>query len=236
MNDLEDRLRATLRKAADVVPPSQHARADLERRLSRRRPSRGLVLAVAVAAAVIAGVAVPVALNQDSGSPGGRAATMSAMGGGLPGPVVLGEYTKDGVRWSEVLTVELEEDNGKEKELVCIRSIAPGQPNSGSGGCQEVPSSWPDGPYNGALSGQRGWVSSGRSSSLDLPNLWVTIAAPQVATLEFRLTDGTPVPARMVAETSDVKAFVAETEGGVIKQRGYTAKDAAGNLLEAVGI
>lgn len=236
MNDLEDRLRATLHDRADSVPPSRHAQADLERRITRR--GRGLVLAAAAAAAVIAGVAIPVALNQDGGSPGGRAATTNSTGPTsryLAGPVVIGEFTRDGVRWSYVLTVETGAQPGMDGvELVCTRQVVPDRPDLGGGGCLRVPQSWPEPYYLGAPEGTTGWVGATHSMNESLPNVFTTIAAPQVATLEFRRVDGTLVRAELKAETPGVKVFVVEMVGGVGESRGHIAKDAAGNVLEAV--
>lgn len=67
MPDIEDRLRATLATLADEVPGSTGARAELDRRLTARRRTRGRtpILAAAAAAVVIAGVAVPIALDQE---------------------------------------------------------------------------------------------------------------------------------------------------------------------------
>lgn len=233
MNDLEDRLRTILHDRADSVPPSQHARADLERRIARR--GRGLVLAAAAAAAVVAGVAIPVALNQNSGPPGGRTATTSTNDPSSPylaGPVVLGEFTRDGVRWSRVLTVEAGDEAGL--ELVCTRQVAPDQPDSGGGGCLEAPRSWPEPHYNGAPEDSSGWVGGSYSSADTLSDQFIAMAAPQVATLEFRRTDNTFVQGELKIETPGVKVFLVNIEGGVTETRGHVAKDAAGNVLESV--
>lgn len=66
MPDLENRLRASLTILADEVPSSLDARAELDRRLAVRRRTHGRaqVLAAAAAVVVVAGVAVPIALNQ----------------------------------------------------------------------------------------------------------------------------------------------------------------------------
>jgi hypothetical protein len=236
MNDLEDRLRATLHQAADTVPPSPHARAGFERRLGQRR-GRGLVLAAAAAVVVIAGVAVPVALNQDDGPTGGRTATAPPTTSPATTPSgdltlsVLDEFTEGGVRWQAVLTVVPARDGG---EQVCVGKVGPDGEEPSSPECERVPATWPvdfgpdSGPGMVVLT--RSVLGGDALYSGPLPNLLLFITAPQVTDLEVREAYGAPVRVDEVAKAAGATVYVAyfpETHAGF----GYTAKDAAGNVL-----
>jgi hypothetical protein len=231
VNDIESRLRATLHDLADTVPPSGNPRADLEQRLASR--SRRPVLVVAAVAAVVAAVAVPVILGRHGDLVGGPTDTTSPSPTAdfVPRSTVIGEFDKDGVHGQLVLTIE-KWDNGH--EMVCEKGIAPGHPDAGTGGCSQVPARWPEGTYAGAPPGVKGWVSGDASISSVLPNQWVIMAAPRVASLSVRREDGSWVPAELVAESPRVKAFLAEIEGGYERSYGYVAKDAGGEVLEQV--
>jgi hypothetical protein len=229
MNDLDDRMRSRLEDLADEVPSSPHARADLDRRLARRRTRRS-TLAVAAAAVVVAvGVAIPVALNQADEPGGQRAATATTQTPTTSVPtgsvsLILGSFTEDGVEKNAALVLQGEDQ-------WCVVAVVNKEPPVlWRDDCEPVPT-WP----------QRESQSLVRTSSVlgdgtlyggPLPNLLLFVTAPNVETLEVSAGDGEPVSVDVVVSRLDAKFFLAEfsaTPAGF----GYTAKDAAGNVLES---
>ncbi|HEX6359700.1 hypothetical protein [Actinophytocola sp.] len=228
MNDLEDRLRATLREAADTLPPTPGARAEFERRRGR---GRGVLLAAAAAAVVIAGVAVPVALSGNDAPAGHRAATGTTSprfeeNNAKDSVNILGTFTEDGITKVAVLTVV--------DDKWCVLEALPKEPIPMSRDCEPVPT-WPV-PEPPTSQGGRvvteAVLSGGTLYGGPLPNLMLFITAPEVETLEVSAGSGGLVHLRKVLERPDATFILAdfpETYAGF----GYTAKDAAGNVLES---
>jgi hypothetical protein len=236
MNDLDDRLRATLHQLADAVPPSPHPRADLERRLVRR-PARRSLLIAAAAAVVVAAVAVPVALSrQDSPSPQRVAtappstsesseSTAPKPGDMLAGPVELGRFVENGATRVVVLTVRVDE-LGREEWCVANVDEASPKDSTGSGGDCAVVDGWPTQSPPGGLVLTRGVLSQGNV----LPSRLLFVTTPQATTLEVQNGAGQPVQVRQVAATAGARYYLVDF-GGTSGGFGYTAKDAAGNVL-----
>jgi hypothetical protein len=228
MNDIEDRLRTALHDLADGLPASQHARADLDRRLARGT-GRGRVLAIAAAAAVVAAVTVPVVLSQDGDPANGRAATSappltsaSPLSEYISQP--LGSFTdENGVRTSAMLSVGFRGAG----ENWCV-SAAVGEVDVSNVPCEPMPT-WPTEHNSLVLS--RGVLSGGVLFSGPLPNLLLFVTAPQVAELEVREAHGQPVPVRRLVMTTGATFFLAEFPESY-SGFGYTAKDADGNVVE----
>jgi hypothetical protein len=232
MNDLDDRLRTTLHQLADTVPASQHARADLDRRLVSRGRRRPLLVAAA-AAVVIAGVAVPVALNQSGGPSRGSTATrptsvtQSSNPPSLPGNAhVLGSFDENGIHKSVALTV----DKGNPGDTWCaIEVVSQGQKASREPDCYMVPLSWSDPP--GSFVFTYGLFNVDVIYSGPVPNLLVFVTAPAVASLEVGDGAGGQVPVRQIVARPGATFYLAEFPDTPAGFR-YTARDAAGNMLE----
>jgi len=240
MNDIEDRLRTGLHDLADTVPPSQDARADLEHRLTRR--GRRPLLVAAAAAVVVAAVVVPVALTQ-SGDPGSdhvatpppsttappwQTTTSELPNGDLTGPIELVRFDDNGVNVAAVLSVTAMTDG----EHWCVELDGPaGYDASKNGYCDIVPS-WPASNPPGNVVLTHALLGDGQTLySGPTPNLMLFITSPQVVSLEVREGYGQPVTVKQVAKTPSATFYLAdfpETPAGF----GYTAKDAAGNVLE----
>ncbi|TDV50771.1 hypothetical protein [Actinophytocola oryzae] len=227
MNDLEDRLRTTLHDRADTLPPTRHARAMLDRRLTERGGHRPLLVVAAVVAVVVVGIAVPLALTGRSGrvaSPPGPTTTRVQESGPPTGEVELGRFTDHGVEKKAVLTVTAQADG----EHYCLDAL-PSDENPVAGYCGIVPS-WPTPQPPGSLVLTRpvlGDVLYGGP----LPKLMLFVTAPQVTDLEVREAYGRPVEVRQVTRTPGAAYYLAEfpeTYAGL----GYTARDSAGNVLE----
>lgn len=231
MNDLEDRLRSTLHNMANDVPASQHARADLDRRLAGRGRRRPLLVAAAAAVVVAAGVAVPVALNRGDGPSGQGVATQptsvtqTSTTSPLPSSLhVIGSFEEDGVHKSVALSV----DEGNPGDTWCAVEVVPrGQKASREPNCFMVPISWPERsfvlPYG--LFNEDDLPNSG-----PVPNLMVFVTSPQVTTLEVSAGTGGSVSVTKVVARPGATFYVA-TFPGTSDGWAYTAKDAAGNVL-----
>jgi hypothetical protein len=241
MNDLENRLRDRLHDLADTVPPSPHACADLDRRITRRTTRRPM-LATAAAAVVLAGVLVPVALSQSGDQAPRRGATprpsatdtwsptttTKLPNGDLTGWIELGRFDHDGVEMAAVLEVTAMTDG----EHWCVDvDYPPGYSATLPGYCDIVPT-WPAENPPDALVLTHAVLSDGQALYSDpTPNLMLFITSPQVTSLEVREAYGKPVTVTQVAKTPGAAFYLAdfpETHAGF----GYTAKDAAGNVLE----
>lgn len=238
MNDLEDRLRSGLRDLADTVPPSQHARADLERRLTHR--GRRPVLVAAAAAAVVTAVAIPVMLNQDGDpvrppvatNPVTTSPPASATTGEdttyLVEPVKLGSFNEDGRLIFVWLSVERDGAAGKwcvgRDHYVETQEVEP---------CTSVPT-WPFGPNGGHLVLGRELLGDDNPvrDTGPVPDLMLFVTAPQVTRLDVGRHDGAPVSVREVARTEGAAFFLADFDGPKGGKR-YTAWDANGNVLES---
>lgn len=228
MNDLEDRLRATLGDLADGVPPSPHPRADLDRRLTRHRTKRSTFAIAAAAAVVVAGVVIPVAINGGGGEPDGQRAaatptTLTPATGSKLGDnkVLIAEYTEDGIEKSFWLVPE--------GDRFCVVQHLTGQPSTPDE-CHAVPT-WPQ-QEPMTLVHSFSVFDPGISSSGPLSRMLLFVTAPNVETLE--VTDGTGYQAgvsRLVQQPNAtfLMAVFGESSAGF----GYTAKDAAGNVLES---
>jgi hypothetical protein len=229
MNHLDDRLRTTLDELAGTVPPSPHARADLERRLARggrRRP----LLAVAAAAVVVAAVTVSVALNRQSShvatGPGAGVTTTTVLPGGeLTGPIELGRFTNDGIEKKAVLVVTAQNDG----QHWCV-DVQPGGPVFPLVGFCDIVRGWPDSAEEGSLMQTQSVLGSGPDNEGPLPNLLLFVTSPKIATLEVSAGDGRPVTVDRLAMTPEAGFYLADF-GGTSAGFGYTAKDAAGNVL-----
>ncbi|MFI7677117.1 hypothetical protein [Actinophytocola sp. NPDC049390] len=222
MNDLEDRLRTGLGELADTVPPSPHARADLDRRLAGG-PRRRVPLIAAAAAVVVAAVAVPVAVS--GGGPGSApvatgptTAEPGSSTGYLVGPVELGRFGDH----SAVLYVR---EKGRGEEM-CIAEQGPEGPPVPRM-CEQVPPTWPA-PMGFVL--DYSVLGGDVPDSGPLPHLMLFVVAPQVHELEVRAALGEPVPLDLVAEVRGARFLLADF-GGSKQGFGYTAKDANGTVL-----
>jgi hypothetical protein len=231
MNDLDDRMRTCLEDLADEVPSSPHARADLDRRLASRRTRRSTLAVAAAAAVVLAGVAIPVALNQADEPGGQRAATTATTptpSTGVPGfsadVLPLGSFTEDGVEKEAALVLQGDDQ-------WCVVAVVEKEPPVlWRDDCEPVPT-WPQQEPQ-SLVRTSSVLGDGTLYGGPLPNLLLFVTAPNVETLEVSAGDGEPVSVRVVAPRPDVRFFLAEfpaTPAGF----GYTAKDAAGNVLES---
>jgi hypothetical protein len=228
MNDLDDRLRTTLGDLADGVPSSPHARADLDRRLARRRTGRSTLAVAAAAVVVAAGVVIPVALNQADEPGGQRASTATtqtpptSVPPGSVGLLILGSFTEGGVEKSAALVLQ--------DDQWCVAAMENVIPVPLQENCEPVPT-WPQ-QESQSLVRTSSVLGDGTLYGGPLPNLLLFVTAPNVETLEVSAGDGEPVSVRVMASRLDAKFFLAEfsaTPAGF----GYTAKDAAGNVLES---
>jgi hypothetical protein len=242
MNDVEDRLRTELHELADTVPPSQHARADLRRRIVRRRTRRSTLAVVAAAVVVVAGVAIPVTLNQDkepvnhSGSTT-RPATSLISQPGISGfitydiaPIVLGRFTEDGVENQVRLFIGRFPD---ETAGFCVGVMPPVRTRPEYDvKCEREPT-WPTSNPPGHVVSTHALLDVGPPLySGPTPNLMLFITSPQVTSLEVTEGGGRPVTVKQVTKTQGATYYLAdfpETPAGF----GYVARDAAGNILES---
>lgn len=244
MMDLEDRVRNTLHDLADTMPASRHARADFERRLANRRRGRGPVLAIAAAAAVVAGVAIPVALNRDTNHQVGTATTTpsapTSQATGGPGagteadPFVIATVTDSGVEKAALLWVA--EGSGGQQMCWQLRpvdendSASPPAPE-----CDPVPATWPNGPHGGQHVLTTGVLSSyiEGTGPVALRNLMVFVTAPNITRLDVRAGDGRVVENRNAFRLANGVTFSVADFGELPWGFGWTAWDAQGNVVES---
>lgn len=224
MNDLEHRLRAGLHELADTLPPSEDARADLQRRLARPNRRKPVFVATAAAVAIVA-VAVPVVLNQRADPVVTPPATSTSAPLVERAPIVLGRFDENGVDKALLLMVT---SDGKGWCVAVSAPDADPKPHM----CWGVPT-WQSesvpGRYVLAMSVEE---SAPGMFPAQLPDLVLFVAAPQVATLKARHKDGSLVTVRELARTSSATFFLADRDGDTHRLR-YTARDREGNLVEA---
>jgi hypothetical protein len=242
MTDLENRVRYALHTLADTVPPSPDPRADLERRLGRRRPGRGQALVAVAAAAVVvavAGVAIPLATHRDpverSAAPPGDGLVWSSDYGWLDaeaGPDVLGTFERDGETVDAVAWMRGGELCVGEGHHVAVGGTSGQTPAALVGvTCDPVPAVWPGGPTN-SLVVTRSVLGEGAIHSGPVPGLLLFLTAPQVTTLEVRSGDGSRVTTRELDSVEGMRLFLADF-GAPPWGFGYTATDARGTVLES---
>lgn len=241
MNDLEKRLRYTLHELADTVPPSTNAKADFQRRLAGPGGTRRPALMVAAAAAVIMGVAIPVAVLRDSPAP---PATEEKDVDGLVwsqdydwldadgGPYVIGDFTRN----SEVVDVVVWVRGGElctaEGHHVGVGGATDRIPAAVVGtSCVDVPV-WPTGPGPGSYVVSRAVLSTGAPDSGPVPGLMLFLTSPEVEALEVTRGDGTFVTPERYETLGGVSLYVADFASST-QGFGYTAKDHAGQVLES---
>lgn len=251
MMDLEKRVRSTLHTLADSVPPSTDPRADLERRLAVRRPGRGLgrrrpvtrptLLAAAAAVVVIAvaGVVIPLATHRD---PVERPATPP--GDGLvwssdyawvdaeTGPHVLGTFERDGETVDAVAWLRGGELCVGEGHHVAVGSSGQAPAALVGVSCEQLPTAWPTGSGPGSMVVTRPVLGGEAIHSGPVPGLLLFLTAPQVATLDVRSGDGSPVAVRGLGAAGGSRLFLADF-GAAPWGFGYTAKDSEGGVVES---
>jgi hypothetical protein len=231
MMAIEDRTRDTLHEMADSVPQSQHPRADFERRLAHRRATRWRMPALATAAAalvVVAGVAVPLAMNRPDDARGQRPAASTPARANPDGteasPWILGAFTENGVEKSAVLWTA----DGQ----FCM-ALRPAEPNSASPPgptCEAIPA-WPN--ERGSQVDTRGVFSEPVLETGPLANLLLFVTSPEITTLVVRHGDGTPVADVRTLGGNDRATFYLADFGGSTQGFGYDATDAQGNIVES---
>lgn len=231
MNDIEDRLRTSLGDLADGVPPSPHARADLDRRLTRHRAKRSTLAIAAAAAVVVAGVAIPVAINRGGGESGQRAATAATSTtfppatGSKPlgdNKVIIARYTEYGIEKSSWLVP-------KGDRFCLVELVPPGQSDSRPNECNAVPTWSQQEPMT--LVHSFSVFGPGLPASSPLSNRLLFVTAPNVETLEVTAGAGDQADVSLLARRPEATYFMAVFPG-TYAGFGYTAKDAAGNVLE----
>lgn len=242
MNDLEKRLRYTLHELADTVPQSEDPKAGFERmRTASRRISRpALVAAAAVAVLAGAGIAIPLAMQPDDPPPAAEKNTDGLQWShgydwvrAESGPYVLGTFTENGETVDVVAWV-------KDGNL-CVGAghrVAVGGTNERPPGalvdvtCDAVPT-WPSGPQHSWQVETRAVLPEGNGlDSGPVPNLMLFLTAPTVARLEVRDGPGAPVSVRELDRAAGMNLYVADF-GGTSQGFGFTAWDAAGNVVES---
>jgi hypothetical protein len=242
MNNLDDRLRTTLNELAGTVPPSPRARADLERRLARR--GRRPLLIAAAAAVVVASGVVSVALSQSGNPVSGPAATappsvtsdvptftapkptFTLPNGDLAGPIELGRFEYEGDTLVVMMSVVAMTD-GEHWTMEAYGPVDNPWPTSYS----NVVPTWPADVPPGRVVKTYPVLGEQAPDSGPLPHLMVFLTSPAVTTLEVRRADGQPVTVNQIAKTSGATWFLADFAGPT-EGLGFTAKDAAGNVLE----
>jgi len=239
MNDLDDRLRSTLHELAGTVPPSPHARADLARRLTRRdrRPMLVAAAAMLVVATVVVSVAVTHGDDPDPGptatAPSGdhgpgwsRMTTTKLPNGDLAGPIELGRFKDHDVTYVVMLSVVAMSDG----EHWSLEAWGPPDTTWPTGYGNLVPT-WPaEAP--GSVVQTHPVLGEGGIDSGPLSHLMLFLTSPAVTALEVRRGDGQPVTVRQVAKTPGATFYLADFAGPTAGF-GYTATDAAGNVLES---
>ena len=234
MMALQDRVRNSLHELADTVPPSAHPRADLERRLARRRAGRwrGPVLAtVGAAVVVVAGVAIPVALNSADDQGSQRPATAPPIATTTPPSetpqdprlgIELGSFTENGVDRTAVFTFASDTE-------WCVGMSYPPDATPIEPTCEAVPA-WAPVPEGPGLVLSRQVLGDGQLDGGPLPHLMLFVTAPNITELVVRRGDGTPVDVRTVTDTATANYYVADF-GGSTQGFGYDALDAQGNIV-----
>lgn len=242
MTDLEQRLRDTLHELADAVPSSENAKADFEgRRTAYRGIRRPALVAAAAVVAVLAGagVAIPLALDDEPSPPAAEKKT-----DGLrwshgydwltadSGPHVLGTFDQDGRTVDAVAWV-------RDGDL-CVGAghlVAVGGQNDRPPGalvdvtCGAVPR-WPTGPQHSTRVETRSVLSEGGLDSGPVPGLMLFLADPVVTDLEVQRGDGSGVAVRELDRIDGLALFLADFAGST-QGFGYTAYDGAGNMVES---
>jgi hypothetical protein len=241
MNDLEQRLRHTLHELADTVPRSENPKADFERRLAEPRGIRRPALVAAAAIAVLAGVGIAIPLAVQSEHP--PAAEQKTDGlrwshgydwvRADSGPYVLGTFTENGATVEAVAWV-------REGDL-CVGAghrVAVGGSNEQPPGalvdvtCGVVPT-WPTGPAGTGHVQTRSVLPAGNAlDSGPVPGLMLFLTDPAVTELEVRDGPGADVVVRELARTGGLNLYLADFAGSS-QGFGYTARDAAGNVVES---
>jgi hypothetical protein len=252
MIELEERLRSALADVADELPPSPNPMAEQRRRQAggtrpaRRRP----MLAAAAAAVVLAVAVIPAAVTRDaqpgvgSGGPGGRSGVEPRHLDPAPdgpyltitdGPFPIGEFTEAGRRWSVLAFLERHPAGSSWAHRACVVAVPPGatpnDPNRhpGSTGCAAL-SDWPVGQPPAKVH-TRALLHSDTPGGGPLPGLLLFITAPEVSRLDVRGAYGEPARVTELARTADIVMSVADF-GTTSAGFGYTARDAAGAVLE----
>jgi hypothetical protein len=227
MMAIEDRVRDTLHELADTVPPSRHPRADFERRLARRHATRWrtpVLATVAAALVVVAGVAVPVAMNRPDDVPEQRVATSQQAPvpppTGITADSLIGTITVNNVEETVVLRTK----NGNEWCVALASGVYPPR-------CEPVPI-WPTGPEGNTYVVTRPVLGGDTPDSGPLPSLMLFVTAPNITTLDVRDGAGEPVDVSLAAGTDTAMFFLADF-GGSSQGFGYDAKDAQGAIVES---
>jgi hypothetical protein len=238
MNDLDDRLRSTLHELAGTVPATPHARVDLARRLVRR--NRRPMLVAAAAVVVAATVVVSVALNQSGDPAPGRltttpltespipsaTTTTKLPNGDLAGPVEVGRFETADITYVAMLSV-IAMNNGEHWSIEAYGP--PGQ--AWTFGSADIVPTWPA-EVPGRFVMTHSVLGEGGVDTGPLSNLMLFVTSPAITTLEVRRGDDQPATVRQVAKTAGATFYLADFAGPTAGF-GYTAKDAAGNVLES---
>ena len=220
MPDLEDRLRTALDELAGEVPASEHPRAELDRRFAARR-RRPLLVAVAAAAVAIVAVAVPVALGRDAPPPAEPPAA-SPTPSAPAGLFELGEFTDDGRRWQALGHLD--------GDRFCTMILPVPTEQLGEPVCEPVPT-WPDGPAASLVHSRAPLGARTVDDRGNLAQRLVFLTDPRVERLAVRRGDGSPVAVVEYGRSEQAAVFFADFAGPT-DGFGYTARDAAGNVLE----
>jgi hypothetical protein len=250
MTDVEERLRAGLTGLAEAVPASQHAWAEHERRLAARRPRRGAVFA-AVAAAVVVAAAVPATVLPHPTSPpvAGPAPTSTPPPvsttpptasfdpeyegpylGVVTGAAQIEAFTEGGTRWGVWIFVDRRPNGQGWTERLCVVAVPVGQPLNGpvrhpnSSGCQAVPAA-------SSKVSTRTVLGGSTPGSGPLPHVLLFVTTVDVASLEVREAMGAPVQVSQFTRTDQLAVYIADFPTSY-EGFGYTARDAAGNVVE----
>lgn len=251
MPDIEDRLRGALSRMADEVPRSIHARAELDRRLTRRSRGRRVPVwaAAAAAVAVVAGaVAVPVALSRDQ-PPSERLGPTTAPPsvttsppestnlGDIPWPY---RTPRSHIAWND------EEGAGFREFHVAVNhddefcQVLEGRyenPVTREDDCEPLPD-WRPGHVVESRPFQDIGLPVPATIRDQLADRLVFLLAPEVARLVVRGADGTELPVwsrwdqQFGVTAIEGDGFVLADFAGPYEGFGYTAYDSAGNVLE----
>jgi hypothetical protein len=213
MPDIEERLRTALDAAAAGLAPTTDARAALERRLDRRRRVRriGAVSTAAAVVAVVLGV-VPVVASQEVPPVTARPPAAAREVPHELGTVVRGGETLRAVgylRGAEYCT-----------------ALSP----RSEGTCEPVPT-WPQGPGSSLVQSRELLNGDPADDTGTLANRLLFLTDPRVATLTVRRGDGSAVAVTRFARNEHAAAFLADFAGPT-DGFGYTARDAAGKIVE----
>jgi hypothetical protein len=218
MPDIEERLRTALDTVASEVAPTTDARADLERRLDRRRRIRriGAASTAASVVAIVLGVFVPVVASQDV-APVTTAPPTAARGTQHE----LGTLVQDGESLRAV---------GYLRGAEYCTTLLPRGERTGRPTCEPVPT-WPQGPADSLVQSRELLNSDPADDTGMLANRLVFLTDPRVTTLTVRRGDGSVVAVTRFARNEHAAAFLADFAGSP-DGFGYTARDAAGKIVE----